>query len=34
MDRYPILDRIDSLEDFKKLKDSELPALAAQIRNI
>ena len=32
MDRYPILDRIDSLEDFKKLKDSELPALAAQIR--
>jgi len=32
MDRYPILDRIDSLEDFKKLKESELPALAAQIR--
>ena len=32
MDRYPILDRIDSLEDFKKLKDSELPALAAQVR--
>ena len=32
MDRYPILDRIDSLEDFKKLKDGELPALAAQIR--
>ena len=32
MDRYPILDRIDSLDDFKKLKDSELPALAAQVR--
>lgn len=32
MDRYPILDKIDSLEDFKRLKDSELPALAAQIR--
>ena len=32
MDRYPILDRIDSLEDFKKLKDSDLPALAAQVR--
>ena len=32
MDRYPILDRIDSLDDFKKLNDSELPALAAQIR--
>lgn len=32
MDRYPILDRVDSLEDFKQLKDAELPALAAQIR--
>lgn len=32
MDRYPILDKINSLEDFKRLKDSELPALAAQIR--
>lgn len=32
MDRYPILDRIDSLDDFKKLKDSDLSALAAQIR--
>lgn len=32
MDRYPILDRIDSIDDFKKLNDSELPALAAQIR--
>ncbi len=32
MDRYPILDRVNSLEDFKQLKDAELPALAAQIR--
>lgn len=32
MDRYPILDRINSLEDFKRLSDGELPALAAQIR--
>ena len=32
MNRYPILDTVNSLEDFKKLKDSELPALAAQIR--
>ena len=32
MDRYPTLDKINSLEDFKRLKDGELPALAAQIR--
>ena len=32
MDRYPTLDKINSLEDFKHLKDGELPALAAQIR--
>ena len=32
MDRYPVLDKVNSLEDFKKLKDSELPALAAQMR--
>lgn len=32
MDRYPILDRINSIEDFKQLSDGELPALAAQIR--
>jgi 1-deoxy-D-xylulose-5-phosphate synthase len=32
MDRYPILDTVNSLGDFKKLKDSELPALAAQMR--
>ncbi|NTU77193.1 MAG: 1-deoxy-D-xylulose-5-phosphate synthase, partial [Alphaproteobacteria bacterium] len=32
MDRYPVLDKVNSLEDFKKLKDSELPVLAAQMR--
>ena len=32
MDQYSILDKINSLEDFKKLKDNELPALAAQMR--
>ena len=32
MDRYPTLDKINSLEDFKHLKDGELPTLAAQIR--
>ncbi len=32
MDRYPVLDKINSLEDFKRLKVGELPALAAQIR--
>ena len=32
MDRYPILDKVNSLEDFKKLKSGELPVLAAQMR--
>lgn len=32
MDRYPILDKVNSLEDFKQLKEGELPALAAQMR--
>ena len=32
MDRYPVLDKVNSLEDFKQLKEGELPALAAQIR--
>lgn len=32
MDRYPVLDKVNSLEDFKQLKDGELPALAAQMR--
>ncbi|MEA4913892.1 MAG: 1-deoxy-D-xylulose-5-phosphate synthase [Christensenella sp.] len=32
MDRYPVLDKVNSLEDFKKLKEGELPALAAQMR--
>lgn len=32
MDRYPILDKINSLEDFHKLPESQMPALAAQIR--
>jgi 1-deoxy-D-xylulose-5-phosphate synthase len=32
MDHYPVLDKVNSLEDFKKLKDGELPALAAQMR--
>ena len=32
MDRYPVLDKVNSLEDFKKLKDGELPVLAAQMR--
>lgn len=32
MDHYPVLDKVNSLEDFKKLKDSELPAFAAQMR--
>ena len=32
MDRYPTLDKINSLEDFKRLRDGELPVLAAQIR--
>jgi 1-deoxy-D-xylulose-5-phosphate synthase len=32
MDHYPILDKVNSLEDFKKLRDDELPALAAQTR--
>ena len=32
MDRYPTLDKINSLEDFKHLKDGELPVLASQIR--
>jgi 1-deoxy-D-xylulose-5-phosphate synthase len=32
MDRYPILDTINSLEDFRRLPESKLPALAAQIR--
>lgn len=32
MNRYPTLDKVNSLEDFKNLKDNELPALAAQIR--
>ena len=31
MDRYPTLDKINSLEDFKRLRDGELPVLAAQI---
>ena len=32
MDRYPVLDKVNSLEDFKNLKEGELPALAAQMR--
>ncbi len=32
MDRYPELDRVNSLEDFKRLRDGELPAYAAQMR--
>ena len=32
MDRYPVLDKVNSLEDFKKLKEGELPVLAAQMR--
>ncbi len=32
MDRYPVLDKVNSLEDFKKLNDCDLPVLAAQMR--
>ena len=32
MDRYPVLEKVNSLEDFKKLKDGDLPALASQMR--
>lgn len=32
MDGYPVLDKVNSLEDFKQLRDGELPALAAQLR--
>ena len=32
MNGYPILDTINSLEDFRRLRDGDLPALAAQIR--
>jgi len=32
MDRYPILDKVNSLEDFKNLKEGDLPAFAAQMR--
>ncbi len=32
MDRYPILDKINSLEDFRKLPDAQMPVLAAQMR--
>ncbi len=32
MDQYAILDKINSLDDFKALKDAQLPALAEQIR--
>ena len=32
MDRYPILDNINSPEDVKKLPEGQLPVLAAQIR--
>ena len=32
MDRYPILDTINSIEDFRKIPDAKLPALAAQMR--
>ena len=32
MNRYPVLDKVNSLEDFKKLKEGELPVLAAQMR--
>jgi 1-deoxy-D-xylulose-5-phosphate synthase len=32
MDRYPVLDKVNSLEDFKQLKEGELPVLAAQMR--
>lgn len=32
MDRYLILDKVNSLEDFKKLKKGDLPVLAAQMR--
>ncbi|MBA4347937.1 MAG: 1-deoxy-D-xylulose-5-phosphate synthase [Clostridiales bacterium] len=32
MNRYPVLDKVNSLEDFKMLKESELPVLAAQMR--
>jgi len=32
MDQYEILNKVNSLEDFKALKDAQLPALAEQIR--
>ncbi len=32
MDRYPILDTINSIEDFRKIPDAKLPVLAAQMR--